>query len=442
MAKPKVIKTSYSGCRLSETGTVAPFGGIPNDIIVRSDIKYQTHMGFGGAFTDATVDCYAACSEEDRERIIKAYFSKDGLAYNLARLTVHSSDFSSESYTYIKGEDLGTFDLSREDEVKLPMIKRSVEESGGLVFFAAPWSPPAFMKSNKDMCHGGLLLDEYREMWAEYYARYLEEMKKRGIEISYASVQNEPEAIQTWESREVSALEEAYDIRDHLAPAFARHGLDIKFYLWDHNRDRMVRRTIDSMSVEGVAEHVWGVGYHWYCCDRYENLSNLHTLYPELHIILSECCVELAYDSTTGESSSSGLWKHGERYATQIIGDFNNWSEGYIDWNLVLDEGGGPNHAGNFCEAPIMLDGKGGLVFNPSYWYIAHFSRYIAPGARRIFSSGGASAVHQTAYLNPDGTRVLVAMNKSDRDIDTNIDIDGEIVGLTLESHSIVTVLI
>lgn len=438
----KVIKTSYSGNRLTEVETVAPFGGIPNDIIVRSNITYQTHLGFGGAFTDAAVDCYEACDEEKREKIVKSYFSDEGLDYNLARLTVHSSDFSAKSYIYTNGDDIDSFDISVEDKIKVPMIKRCMKEAGNITFFAAPWSPPAFAKTNGDMCHGGTLKDDHREFWAEYYARYLEEMKKRGIDISYVSVQNEPEAIQTWESREVSAVEEATDIRDYLAPAFKRHGLDTKFYLWDHNRDRLLRRTIDSMSVVGAAEHVWGVGYHWYCCDKYENLTSLHTLYPDLHMLLTECCVELAYDSTTGESSSSGLWEHGERYARQIIGDLNNWSEGYIDWNLVLDSQGGPNHVGNYCEAPIMLSESGDLVYNPSYWYIAHFSRYIRPGAKRIFCAGGVSDVFQTAYINDDGSKVIVAMNIGDRDHETNFDIDGDSFGLSIERHSIVTVIV
>lgn len=439
----KILKTSFSGLRLEQVEAQPTFEGIPNDIVVRSDITYQTHMGFGGAFTDAATDCYEACDEANREKIVKAYYSAEGLNYNLARFTVHSSDFAAESYNYTKGDDLSTFDLSREDRIKLPFAQRCVDASDRkITFFASPWSPPAFAKTNGDMKHGGKLKEEYRQFWAEYYARYIEEMNKRGFHISYANVQNEPEAIQTWESREVDAFEEGRDIRDYLAPTFKKHGLDTKFFLWDHNRDRMVRRTIDTMSMEGVAEHVWGVGYHWYCCNRHENLSALHTLYPNLHLFLSECCVELAYDSTTGEASCAGLWEHGERYAKQIINDLNNWSEGYIDWNLVLDENGGPNHAGNFCEAPIMLDGKGGLTFNPSYWYIAHLSKYIQPGAKRIFCAGGVTEVYQTAYANPDGTKVIVAMNEADRDFDTNIDVDGRKLGLKLEKHSIVTIIV
>lgn len=438
-----IYKTSASGARLEKTNVENTFSGIPNDVIVRTDITYQTHLGFGGAVTDATITAYSSCDESVKQKIIDAYYSKGGLNYNLARLTVHSSDFSEKSYNYVENEDINTFSLNIEDDKKIPFVKRCMAAAeNGIKFFAAPWSPPAYMKSNGDMRYGGTLKDEFRKEWAEYYAKYLVEMKKRGIDISLVSVQNEPEAIQTWESREVSAIEEGVEIRDYLIPAFKKYGITAKFYLWDHNRDRMVRRTIDTMSVKGIEPYVWGVGYHWYCCDKYENLSNLHTLYPDLHLVLSECCVELAHDSTTGKPVEAGLWVNGERYARQIIGDLNNWSEGYIDWNLLLDCNGGPNHAKNYCEAPVMLDGKGGIVFKPSYWHIAHFSKFIAPGAKRVFCSGGAGGVSQTAYVNPDGTKVIVAMNERGDDLKTNIDVDGKVFGVTLESHSIVTIVL
>lgn len=439
----KVIKTSYSGKRLSLESVENKFEGVVNDVIVKSDIKYQTHLGFGGAVTDSTVYCCKKVDKQTQDKIVKAYYSKDGLNYNLLRLTVHSSDFSPESYVYTEGDDLSTFSLAHDDEGRIPFVKACMELNDNITFFASPWSPPAFAKSNGKMNAGGLLKDEYREFWAEYYARYLEELRKRGINVSFVNVQNEPEAIQTWESREVSAIEEGEEIRDYLVPAFRRHGLDdVKFFIWDHNRDRLVRRAIDTLSIPGVKEHVWGVGYHWYCCDKYENLTALHTLYPDLHIFLSECCVELAHDSTTGKKVEQGLWHNGQRYAEQIINDLNNYSEGYIDWNLVLDENGGPNHAGNFCEAPVMLDGKGGIEYNPSYWHIAHFSKYITPGARRVFQTGGASGVYQTAYVNPDGTKVVVVLNMRDHDVKTNFDVDGDIFGLTLEKDSIVTILL
>ncbi len=436
----KVVQSTFSGKRLEETRAGSPFAGIPADVIVRSNLTYQTHLGFGGAITDSTIYCINKLSEAERKKVVKAYYSDEGLNYNLARLTVHSSDFSPESYVYSEKTDLSDFDFSKEEEGRVPFIKQCLAENENIIFFAAPWSPPAFAKSNGKMVGGGRLKEEYREYWAEYYARYLVELKNRGINVSLVAVQNEPEAIQTWESREVDAFEEGLEIRDYLAPTFKKYGLDVKFYLWDHNRDRVLRRTIDTMSIEGVAHDVWGVGYHWYCSDKFDNLSAVHTLFPELHILLTECCVELAHDSTTGLPVEQGLWGNGEKYARQIINDLNNYSEGYIDWNLLLDEKGGPNHAGNFCEAPVMLDGKGGIVFNPSYYHIAHFSKFIKPNGKRIFSAVGTNDVYQTAYINPDGEKVIVLLNMRDNDVDANIDVDGDIFGITLEKHSIVTI--
>lgn len=413
-----------------------------NTVTVRTNKTYQTHFGFGGAVTEATAQTFFALDKRAQQQFVDAYFSQDGLRYNLARLPVHSTDFSPAPRTYVQEGDatLETFDMSWEDEKRIPLVKLCQEKAGKLTFFAAPWSPPAYMKTNNDVCHGGKLKDEYRALWAEYYARFLEGLKQRGIEVSFASVQNEPEAVQTWESRIVDATEEGLEIRDYLAPAFKKHGLNVKFIIWDHNRDRMVARAQETLSIDGVQEHVWGLGYHWYCCDKHENIADFKALYPDMHVLLTECCVELAHDSTTGASSVSGLWEHGERYGKNILRDLANGSEGYIDWNMLLNEQGGPNHVHNFCEAPIMSDGKRRLVFNPSYWYIGHFSRFIAAGAKRVFCNAGKSGILAVAYVNVSGEKVIVAMNVNDRGEDCRFDVDGQTFRLNLAAHSIATV--
>ncbi len=413
-----------------------------NTVTVRTDKTFQTHLGFGGAFTEATAQNFFALDKRTQRQFVDAYFSSDGLRYNLGRIPVHSSDFSPESRTYVKEDDtsLATFDMAWEDEKRIPLIKECQKAAGQLTFFAAPWSPPAYMKTNNDICHGGKLKDEFRALWAEYYARFLEELKKRGICVSFASVQNEPEAWQTWESRLVDGTEEGIEIRDYLAPAFRRHGLDVKFTIWDHNRDRMVARAVETLSVKGVDDLVWGLAYHWYCCDKCENIADFKQLYPDKHVLLTECCVELAHDSTTGKSTVSGLWEHGERYGKSIIKDLANGSEGYIDWNMLLDAQGGPTHVGNYCEAPIMLDDKNNLTFNPSYWYIGHFSRFIEAGAKRVFCNAGKSGILAVAYVNSDGQKVIVTMNINDRDEDCRFDVDGKNFRLQMSAHSIVTV--
>ena len=414
-----------------------------NTITVRSDKQFHTHFGFGGAFTEATSQCYLSLDDEKKRDFINAYFSNSGLRYNLGRIPIHSCDFSHEIHTYVDENDytLASFDMSWEDEGRIPLIKECDKVAGGLVFFSAPWSPPAYMKTNGDICHGGKLKNECRELWADYYAKALLGFKERGINVSFASVQNEPEAIQTWESREVDGTEEGIEIRDYLVPAFKKYGLDVKFLIWDHNRDRMVARAVETLSIEGVTEHVWGLGYHWYCCNKYENIATFRQMFADKHVLLSECCVETAHDSTTGLASKAGVWEHGERYGKQIINDLLNGSEGYIDWNLLLDENGGPNHVGNFCEAPIMLDGEGGIVYNPSYWYIGHFSRFIKRGAKMILCSAGRDGIYAVAYQNPDGQKVIVVMNENDRDEKCLFDIDGKYICFNVEKHSISTIL-
>jgi len=421
------------------------FGACPtnlNTVTVRTDKTFQTHFGFGGAFTEATAQNFFSLDKRTQRQFVDAYFSPDGLRYNLGRIPVHSSDFSPEPRTYVKEGDasLDSFDMSWEDEKRIPLIKECQKAAGKLTFFAAPWSPPAYMKTNNDICHGGKLKDEYRALWAEYYARFLEELKKRGICVSFASVQNEPEAWQNWESRLVDGTEEGIEIRDYLAPTFRKHGLDVKFIIWDHNRDRMVARAVETLSVKGVSDLVWGLGYHWYCCDKSENIADFKQLYPDKHVLLTECCVELAHDSTTGKSSASGLWEHGERYGKFIIKDLANGSEGYIDWNMLLNAQGGPNHVGNYCEAPIMSDDNGNLTFNPGYWYIGHFSRFIEAGAKRVFCSAGKNGILAVAYVNPDGRKVVVAMNINGRDEDCRFDVDGKNFRLQMSAHSIVTI--
>lgn len=436
----RIYRTAQDGSRLKP---VKPCGadGAAETVTVRSDKTYQTHLGFGGAFTEASAICYNSLGKKKRDEVVRAYYSEDGLRYNLGRIPVHSTDFSPQPYIYTEDGDLTaeSFDISCEEQKRLPFIKKCMEAAGDITFFAAPWSPPAYMKENGAMQRGGRLKEDCKRAWARYYARFLLGMRERGVKISYVGVQNEPEAVQTWESREVSAEEEALEIRDFLAPEFERCGLDVRFTLWDHNRDRAVARCVKSLSVDGVSQYVWGIAYHWYCCDKHENLSALHELFPDKHLLLTECCVELAHDSKTGKSSVSGLWEHGERYGRQIIRDFENWSEGYIDWNLMLDDKGGPTYVGNFCESPVMLDGKGGVVYNPSYYYIAHFSRFIDAGASRIFCAGGGNGLYQTAYKNPDGKIIIVIMNATASDKRVTIDADGNGFGAELCAHSIIT---
>lgn len=418
---------------------------------VDSSKSFQTHMGFGGAFTEAAAYTLAGTSEKNRKEIIRAYFNKEtGLGYNIGRTTIHGCDFSLEPYTYIEEEDkeLATFDIGREDRWVIPFIKDAEEEAGEkLIMLCSPWSPPAFMKNNRDINNGGRLLKKYYRVWAEYMVKYIQAMADRGIDISMVSVQNEPEARQTWASCKFDATEEAEFAVEYLFPELEKAGLaeQVKILIWDHNRDKMYRRVKESMAYPGAREVVWGVAYHWYVSEQSDILTMVHDNYPEKHLIFTEGCVELI-NKSGGTSSKSGMgaWKHGEIYGRNIINDFNNYNEAWMDWNMVLNECGGPNYVGNFCEAPILIDrNTDTVIYNNSYYYIGHFSRYIQPGAKRIkCSTDAGKGIYATAYRNPNGEIVIVVQNELNRYHRLALAVDGRGTNTELLPHSITTFII
>lgn len=406
------------------------------EVKLNEDKTFQEHMGFGGAFTEAAAFTLSEVSEDVRAEAIKAYFSKEGLAYNLGRVHIHSCDFALGNYTYIEEGDteLKTFDISHEDKWVIPMIedaKNHMDED--LLILGSPWSPPAFMKDTNEMNHGGHLLPEFRKPWARYYVRFIEEMEKKGIDIWGVSVQNEPAAVQTWDSCIYSAEDERDFVRDFLGPEMHKAGFEDKAILvWDHNRDIIVERAKPVLEDPEAAKYVWGVGNHWYVSEEFEKLSEVHDLFPDKHLLFTEGCVEYSI------YGSESKWENGEHYGRNIIGDFNNWSRGWIDWNLVLNEIGGPNHVHNYCEAPIMANRETNeLIYNVSYWYLGHFSKFIKRGALRIEHIASLpEKVYVVAYKNPDNSVVVVIQNETEKEYVVNV--DGNV---TIPARSITTII-
>ena len=384
--KLKVIQTSkHTNDRFADKkDAILLEGSSQNEKVLEIDqqTKFQKIMGFGGAFTEAAAYTLAQISSEQRAEIIKSYFDQEeGLGYSLGRTHIHSCDFALGNYTYVEDHDvdLTTFSIEREKKYVLPLIKDAIEVRGDeITLLASPWSPPAWMKTNNDMNHGGKLKEEYRGVWALYYAKYIKAMEEEGINIWGISVQNEPEATQVWDSCRYTAEEERDFVKKHLGPTMVKEGLeDKKIIIWDHNRDIAYERAKVILADQEAANYIWGTGIHWYVSEEFENLSKIHNDFPNKHLLFTEGCIE--------GGVQLGAWHTGERYARNMIGDFNNWLEGWIDWNIVLNEQGGPNHVGNYCDAPIIVDTKTKEVhYNSSFFYIGHFSKYIKPGAVRI----------------------------------------------------------
>ncbi|WP_310560551.1 glycoside hydrolase family 30 protein [Flavobacterium sp.] len=395
-------------------------------VFVDPNKTFQTFLGIGGAITDASAEVFAKLPQNKQQELLTAYYSKDkGIGYSLIRTNIHSCDFSSDMYTYVvEGDaDLKTFSIEHDKKFKIPLIKKATETAGGkLTLYASPWSPPAFMKDNNDMLKGGKLLPEFYQSWANYYVKFINSYQKEGIPVWGLTVQNEPMAKQTWESCIYTAEEERDFLKNYLGPTLSKAGLgDKKITVWDHNRDLITQRATTILDDPDANKYVWGVGFHWYetwtgGAPMYENVGAVKEMYPNKNLLFTEGCNE-KFDANKYQ-----LWKNGERYGKSMINDFNNGTVGWTDWNILLDEKGGPNHVGNFCFAPIHADTKTGeLIYTPSYYFIGHFSKFIGKDAKRISSVTSRSQLISTSFLNQDGKVITIVMNQSNKKVTYNL---------------------
>ncbi|MBN9295831.1 MAG: glycoside hydrolase family 30 protein [Filimonas sp.] len=416
-------------------------------IFIDPKSSFQTFIGIGGAITDAAAETFGALPKAQQQEFLSAYYDLNkGIGYSLARTTIHSSDFSSGSYTYVQDNDkeLKTFNVAHDEQYRIPLIKQAITSAGGkLTLFVSPWSPPAWMKSNNSMLQGGKLLPEYMQNWANYFVKFIKTYEAKGIPVWGLSVQNEPMAKQKWESCIFTADEERDFIKKYLGPTLQKSGLGSKKLIaWDHNRDLMFQRASVILNDAEAAKYVWGIGFHWYETwtggpMQFENLKLVSQAYPNKALIFTEGCKEKF------NMDSIHNWNLGEKYGYSMINDFNNGTVAWTDWNILLDEKGGPNHVGNFCFAPIHADTKTGkLIYTNAYYYIGHFSKFIRPGAKRIASSSSRAQLQTTAFKNTDGSIVVVVMNTTDQKMPYRLWIAGEAATTESLPHSINTFVI
>ena len=437
--------------RLSQTETLtfAPFDQ-PFEtqacVFVDPSHTFQTFIGIGGALTDASAETFAKLPEAQQAELLQAYYgTKNGIGYTFARTNINSCDFSSDMYTYVSDGDaeLTSFDIGHDEQFKIPLIKKAIEAAGGkLDLFVSPWSPPAWMKDNGDMLQGGHLKPEYYDAWANYFVKFIQAYEQAGIPVWGLTPQNEPMAKQTWESCIYTAQEETDFIKNSLGPALQKNGLaDKKLIAWDHNRDLLYQRASTYLSDPEAARYIWGVGFHWYEIwnggRQYENVKRVAESYPDKPLLLTEAC------NYPFSWETFNQWKWGEQYGENMIHDFNNGAVAWTDWNILLDETGGPNHVGNFCFAPIHAKTtEGTLHYMNSYYYIGHFSKFIRPGARRISCSSSRAQLLTTAFLNPDGTIAVVVMNPTEEKIDYRLYLGKNAVETVSWPHSIATLVL
>ncbi len=408
---------------------------------------FQTMTGIGGAITDASAEVFAKLPQTTQKELLTAYYDpQKGIGYNFARTNIASCDFSSDSYGYVADYDtlLTTFSIDHDKKFRIPLIRQAIAAAGGkLPLFVSPWSPPAWMKDNNSLIHGGKLLRKYANTWAAHYVKYIKTLELQGIPVWGLSVQNEPMANQKWESCIYTATEERDFIKNFLGPTLRKNGMsNKKLIAWDHNRDLVYQRASTLLNDPESAKYIWGIGFHWYetwtgSAMQFENLKRVKEAFPDKNLIFTEGCVEkFSLDRVTD-------WSLGEKYGYSMVNDFNCGTVAWTDWNILLDDKGGPNHVGNFCFAPIHADTQTGkLIYTNSYYYIGHFSKFIKAGAKRISCSTNRDKLQATAFVNPDGKIVVVVLNTSDEKLPFKLSIKDKAASVVSLPHSIITMII
>ena len=444
ITKPQIYISDFKANKQMEV-TAAPLfvdskiSGNKACIFVDPKHKFEEMIGFGGAITDAVAETFAKMPKIKQDEIIKAYFDPtSGIGYRVIRTNMNSCDFSSDSYSYVTENDtqLKSFNIEHDRKYKLPLIKRVSETIGkNFMFYVSPWSPPAWMKTNNNMLLGGELKKEYYQPWANYFVKYIQSYQNAGIPVWGLTIQNEPQAVQKWESC-IFNPDMAHDfIKNYLGPTLKMNGLaDKKIIAWDHNRDFAYHYVADMLNDPETSKFIWGVGFHWYDRGKYENIDQLRNSFPDKKLAFTEGCAEwFNPDKIHGVEI-------GEYYATNIINDLNRGVVLWTDWNILLDEKGGPNHVGNVCFAPIHgVITNGELIYTTGYTYIGHFSKYIRPGARRITASSNRMQLETTSFINPDGKIIVVVLNRTNEILPYSIFISGKESKSVSNPHTIAT---
>lgn len=440
--KVQIFETSASGNQLTQIEPLAVDEEVDLLPVIRilPDQKFQTITGFGGAFTESSAYLLKKLSQKNRDLILKAYFSEEGANYSLCRTHMNSCDFSLNQYSYTPTEDKELKDFSVKEDMDdlIPMIKQAQAISkDGFKLFASPWTAPPWMKDNKEWV-GGKLLKEYYPTWALFFSKYIEAYKKQDIELWGFTVENEPHGNgNNWESMHFSPEEMTDFVQHHLGPKLEADGYGDKIILgYDQNRAG-IKEWVDVMyATEESSKYYDGTAIHWYESTYEvfpEDLQYAHNKAPDKYLIETEGCIDAqvpvwkddawywkkeATDWGWDWASAEDKYLHpkyapANRYARDIIGCLNNWVDGWVDWNMVLNKQGGPNWFKNWCIAPVIVDELNDEVyFTPLYYIMTHFSKYIRPGAKVLGIDNVGSDIVATAAENPDGSTTLVVFNE------------------------------
>lgn len=515
MESTKVLVTSKSGDILAEKENVVFQKAEAEGYVVSVDLenKRQIVDGIGSSLTESSAFVLASISPDKRKAVLEELFGEKGANFPITRTHIGSCDFCVEGkYSYVEKDgdtELETFTLAPDSEgfskEKYPLIKdesydllplikevaaiKKAQSDAEFRIVSSPWTAPAWMKDNKayyEPGYGGALLEENYPVFANYFVKYFEAMKKEGIDIWGITPVNEPFGNNgSWESMHMSPEEQAVFVGKHLGPAIENSDFpDVKIYGYDQNRQELPEWAHALYEDPETAKYFEGLGIHWYSSTYlvFEDiLDEVHQKYPDKTIIHTEGCVDnLGLPAPDGVGDPDGWEEEGwfkddkwwwednasdwgysapwgselqtlyaptHRYARNIIVSMNNWMTGFIDWNVVLDKDGGPNHVGNFCGAPVMIDMENeDIYYTPVYHILKHFSKTIRPGdiALRATPVEGEfkDKLYVGAILNQQNEVVVSMLNVTEEPIEFGLQLGEMSAGVTAPANSLQTIIV
>jgi len=375
-------------------------------ITVNKNVKHQTILGFGGAFTESAAINFYKLPKEVQSKVVDLYFGEGGIGYTLGRVHINSCDFSLASYSFneIEGDyTMQYFDMevTHDEAAMMPLIRLAMDAASRqqtpLRLLASPWSPPKWMKKpvkgHKNMTGSatpsGLLDDaKVKYAWALYISKWIEAYNSKGVPVWAITPQNEPEFAAPWEACTYNASYEGDWIYNYLGPTMRANHPDTLILAFDHNKDHLLAWAKTVMGGD-ENDYVDGMAFHWYAGNNdrlmdgtygYNNVNATHHYKPNKVLLATEgcSCPNVKIDD----------WLRAERLAHDVMFDLQNHAQGWIDWNLLVDYQGGPNHLGNMCDAPLVaLEDFSDVYVQPKYFYMGHLSKFVPPGSVRISSS-------------------------------------------------------
>lgn len=469
----EVFETSANGNKLTKLTKLTEFesSDVKTTIKLVPEETFQTITGFGGAFTESSAYLLNKLGEENRKKVLNAYFSNEGARYSLTRTHMNSCDFSVSNYSYtpVEGDvNLEHFSVEEDKDDLIPMIKDAMAVSeDGFKIFASPWTASPWMKDNNSWV-GGKLLPKYYDTWALFFSKYIDAYKEEGIDIWGFTVENEPMGNgNNWESMHYTPDEMTNFVQNYLGPKLEADGKgDVKILGFDQNRAHLHDWVESMYRNEETSKYFDGTAIHWYdsTFEVYpQELQDAHNKAPNKLLIQTEACVDSEIPKWKDDAwywSKEGTdwgydWAPADqkhlhpkyvpvyRYARDIIGCLNNWVDGWVDWNMVLDRQGGPNWFKNWCVAPVIVDPDADEVyFTPIYYTMAHFSKYIRPEAKIIKVNNVDDSLMVTAAKNPDQSIAVVLFNQTEEVKNINLVLNDKSVDISISPQAIQTITI